>query len=482
MSRRLRTGIAAAGLFAIVAGCKPTHPAKPTPTPTPSPKPTPEIVEVTPTPEPSPTPIYVPSRRTETAKMFNGLKINATVKADFGTTATVERTTPESYALNIEVDVKVPYANQSLEELAKVTPKLPAVLPSLANLLPTAKVDPFFDDLYRRKVAVLNHDLPRLYDLLSRHNFYDCETILQFEDPTTKRKALLIQADMDIVMDGSDSDRVPSIDGSSTFFQPTTSYKWPKRTAVPNPFLAAREQRLKQAETDLAAPGVDSKKAQEIKRDLPRLRAEVDELKKYSYLIATTDPFIVVPLPLYSAKSPFAPKIGDYCVVIFEDVLYPAIVGDVGPTYKTGEASLRIGKEVNPKSTAYNRASNELTVSYLVFPGSADKPFGPPNLDLWRSKCEQFLNEIGGYAGQLHAWEDLTKPTPTPTPDPLLTGSLQLGLSGTSSPSATGSAASPVATPFGPSSLSGSSIPGTSGTDRARTLVPIKPTLRPKLQ
>ena len=35
-------------------------------------------------------------------------------------------------------------------------------------------------------------------------------------------------------------------------------------------------------------------------------------------------------------------------------------------------------------------------MTYLVFPGTADKPFGPPNLDKWHEKVSAYINELGG--------------------------------------------------------------------------------------
>jgi hypothetical protein len=59
-----------------------------------------------------------------------------------------------------------------------------------------------------------------------------------------------------------------------------------------------------------------------------------------------------------------------------------------------------------------------LKITYLVFPNTVDKPFGPPDYERWQARITQLLQEIGGYSGELHIWEDLTKPTPTPTPTP----------------------------------------------------------------
>ena len=41
------------------------------------------------------------------------------------------------------------------------------------------------DNLYKRKVSTIQHDLVRLEELISRHNFYDLETALEFENPAT---------------------------------------------------------------------------------------------------------------------------------------------------------------------------------------------------------------------------------------------------------------------------------------------------------
>ena len=45
----------------------------------------------------------------------------------------------------------------------------------------------------------------------------------------------------------------------------------------------------------------------------------------------------------------FSPSIGDYAAVIYNGKIYPAIVGDAGPSNKVGEASARICKELNPE-------------------------------------------------------------------------------------------------------------------------------------
>ena len=90
-----------------------------------------------------------------------------------------------------------------------MNPELPRLLPGLAAMLTPDSVSPFFKELYDTKLKNLRENLVRLDQLLSRHNFYDCQTVLQLRHPETKRRAVLLQADMDVDADGSDSDRLP---------------------------------------------------------------------------------------------------------------------------------------------------------------------------------------------------------------------------------------------------------------------------------
>ncbi|PYI66206.1 MAG: hypothetical protein DMF07_04240, partial [Verrucomicrobia bacterium] len=85
---------------------------------------------------------------------------------------------------------------------------------------------------------------------------------------------------------------------------------------------------------------------------------------------------------------------------------------------KAGEASLRIAKQINALSTPYNRPVSDLKVTYIIFPGTADKPFSPPDLEKLQVRCEALVKEIGGASVPLHHWENLILPSPTPSPTP----------------------------------------------------------------
>ena len=307
--------IAALLIACVVPACRRTSVPAPTPTPAPVPTPVPA-----PTPPPSP---YVPNKRVEVGRMFSGAQVRTTLETEFGGSATAVRNDAASYAVDVTVRVKIPKPHQSLDELVKLNERLPALLPGLPALLESAKISPLWDHLYRLKTDQLKKSLNRFDTLLSRHDLYDCETALELQHPDTKRRALLIQADMDTDDDGSDSDRVPEIDGSSANFQPFTSYRWAKKTDKPNSFLAPRETRLRQYETELATPNLNPARAKELKSAITKLKSDISDLKQYSFLVASTDPYVVLPLSMAGKKTPFAAAVGDYCVVVHGNALYP---------------------------------------------------------------------------------------------------------------------------------------------------------------
>ena len=399
----------------------------------------PSEVTESPTPEPTATKPPVVTGKLDTGKLFSGITLHSTVEPVPGADATTERVDPNSYVLDLTLQARVPTPNKSIEELAKVSPKLPELLPGLTSMLGPDPVSPLFTQLYETKVKMLREYLVRLDLLLSRHNFFDCQTVMQLQHPQSHRKALLLQADMDVDCDGSDSDRMPIGAGAPTNFKPFTSYKWQKKTPAPNPYLAATEDRLKRAETELGLSNTTPDRKRDLRNAVTQLRAEVATLKKFSFLIGATDPYIVIPGAFAHAHD--ATKVGDYALVIFGDAIYPSIVGDIGPNDKVGEASLRIAKEINTAATPYSRPVSDLKVTYLIFPGTADTPFGPPDLDKIQARCQKLVDEIGGATMPLHHWENIIPPPPTPTPTPSPTPSP------TSTPSSAEGPTSPSASP-----------------------------------
>ena len=191
------------------------------------------VVTATPTPTPSPTRPPVITGKLDTNKIFNGLTLHSTVETLPGADAATERLDPDSYVVDLKLQAHLPSPNKTIDELAKVSPQLPTLLPGLAKMLTSDPVSPLFSELYETKVKVLREKLVRLDLLLSRHNFFDCQTVLQLRHAESHRSALLFQADMDVDADGSDGDRMPAGAGAPTNFKPFTSYKWSKKQRHP---------------------------------------------------------------------------------------------------------------------------------------------------------------------------------------------------------------------------------------------------------
>ena len=399
-----------------LSGCGPAEPppAPPTPTPTPLPSPSPTPV---PSPTPTPTP-FVPRKPMETGMLFNGLQYQWKVETRPGETAARDRKKDDAYRLELNLKIRLPRPATTLEDVKVVNTRLPELLPSLPALLQTAQVSPDFAKLYDLKQDWLKERLEKIEQILSRHNFYDCDTILKLKHPETGRRALLVQGDMDVNVDGSDGDRNVEVDGSGQFFQPQTSYRWPKTTDRPNPFLKKYEERIAEAEAELAKPETKEARQRELRDRVASSKRMITDLKGSSFLVSKTDPTIVLPGFMMRGEGAEVPKVGDYAVVIHEDKMYPVIVGDAGPSYKVGEASLRLCNEIQDTGTPLARPVSDLAVTYLVFPGSADEKRAAPDLEKWHARCTQLLAEMGVPGASLHRWEDLVQPWPTPTPTP----------------------------------------------------------------
>ena len=341
---------------------------------------------------------------TDVAKSSMGFDFKSRVEERPGRLVSSEREGDGSYEASYTLFINRPEAAKHLDEVTKVNPTLLKALPGLGPMNEKANVSPFYKKLYDNKLSRLKAYSKRIDRLLTKHNYYDCQTMLELEHPGSKRKVFLMQADMDVVSDGSDGDRLPIMPEkivNSAHYQPFTSYGWAKTGKVENPMIAGWRNLLAKAKT--------SGNASEVKR----LETGIEDLKRRSFLIAEYDPFIVISVDvLRDRDSPFGPNVGDYVVVIYGEKMYPAIVGDGGPTFKVGEASLRMAKELNEKATPYNRPVSNVSVTYLVFPRSSGK-WVAPNYENWRSECLKLVNEIGGLGEgyDIHQWEN-TLPQP----------------------------------------------------------------------
>ncbi|MFK7851528.1 MAG: glycoside hydrolase family 75 protein [Akkermansiaceae bacterium] len=362
------------------------------------------------TPEPFvPLPI---GKVTDVRKLRNGIPFKTEITFGEGGIASVERKSAESYVASYELQLKLPTPAKTIGELEASNSQLSKILPSLPDLLEGGKVSHWFNQLYTNKSDRIRKKANSLNELLSKHNVYDCETILNLQ-AENGRKVLLLQAEMDVVSDGSDGDRLPEMPDSivnSTYYQPFTSYGWTKRGNTPNPMIAGFERRIVNANREIAESDTTAERKKWLKERVTMLKRWISDLKARSYLIAEYDPFIVMPVNLITdRKDPYSPRVGDYAVVIHEDKIYPCIVGDGGPTFKVGEASLRMAKEINERSSPYSRPVSDLTVTYIVFPKSREDRNGPPDYDDWRQQCHELLQEIGGLGSgyELHQWKNL---------------------------------------------------------------------------
>ncbi|MCK9590340.1 MAG: glycoside hydrolase family 75 protein [Terrimicrobiaceae bacterium] len=407
LSKILLAGFSGGLLVSLLSGCPRHIPPPPPPTPTP-------------TPAPAATPIpSVPRKTLATAKLFNGLGLQTRLIPEKGDgLASQDRRDLDAYRVEVTVRARLPRPGTSVEDFLKNDPLLPGSFIDFESLLAGAKVSPFYEKLYELKLAQIGRELGRLDVLLARHNLYDCETILDLRNPVTGRRALLAVGDMDVNVDGSDGDRNVAVDGASQFFLPQTSYRWPKRTGRENPFLPLEQNRLASLKSELAA-GTPATRKKEIEEGIDLAKRRIFDLKKWSFLISETDPFIVLPGFMMREKdNPFSPSIGDFALVLFGGKAYPAVLGDAGPSLKLGEASLLICREINARSSAAAGAVSDLKVAYLVFPGTAGEQHTPPDLEAWRARCEQYAKELGGLKCPIHSWPNLVKPWPTPTPTP----------------------------------------------------------------
>jgi len=348
-------------------------------------------------------------------ELSKDIDLKVELKTEEGGLASVERLRRESYRAEYTLNVRMPRAAETLEDLESVNAKLGTLLPGLEGMFAKAQVSPWYRKLYLNKAGRLKSNVARLDEVLTRHNFFDCETMLNMKHPGSGRRVFLMQAEMDVVSDGSDGDRLPEMPDEivkSTYYQPFTSYGWKKQTATPNPMVKGWEERVATAKIELAAVATTADRKAWLKERIKMLERGIADMKARSFLIAEYDPFIVIPINLLTDREDdYAPNIGDYVVVIHGEKLYPAIVGDGGPTFKVGEGSLRLAKEIEPRANPYRRPVEKLVVTYLVFPRSAEPEKSAPDFGKWKAKCEELLKEIGGVGEgvALHEWKDLLK-------------------------------------------------------------------------
>ena len=240
---------------------------------------------------------------------------------------------------------------------------------------------------------------------------------LNSRTPIPKRKALLIQTDMDVDTDGSDPERWNEVDATDPTFQPLTNYKWIKRDA----------DRGQPAREDCNQDRIDKLEAEAKMHQTPAKtsRQSIQTLRDDLYGVGTLQfSHRAQPIRTWSYRRSWRAEGRGasvhrwviIVVVVAGNQLYPAIFGDKGPNHLLGEASIRMAQAVDPRASAIRSPVDDLKITYLVFPGTVEQPFGPPDLAHVRQRCQELLNEIGGNKADLHEWTSLLPPPPaTPT-------------------------------------------------------------------
>ena len=150
----------------------------------------------------------------------------------------------------------------------------------------------FFQELYDLKLQTLRRTsladqlLPATISTIARPSCV-CAT------RRPKRIAVLVQAEMDVDADGSDSDRLPAINrklGNQTVYQLSLEKKRPRGQA-----LSARGGREIALRNGVRAKGLMMERNRDLRIGIQRMKAEVDSLKRFSFLVAANDPYIVLP-------------------------------------------------------------------------------------------------------------------------------------------------------------------------------------------
>ena len=175
---------------------------------------------------------HVDYKSIDTARLWSGVESNTKIEIQEGKEASYERKQKSSYSFDFTIRLNKPKPVGNLEGLNLMNPSIGKILPGLSELFTDSKVSGFYYKLYEIKSKRLQQYLTRLNAIPDKHNFYDCETILEMTYPSSGRKILFIQSEMDVVSDGSDGDRMPEYDkyiAESTNYQPFTSYGWKKK-------------------------------------------------------------------------------------------------------------------------------------------------------------------------------------------------------------------------------------------------------------
>ena len=105
------------------------------------------VVPIPPTPSPKPSRPPVITGRLEVPRLFNGITVHSDVETATGAAASDERIDPQSYIIDLTLKARVPTPNKTIDDLAKVIPDLPRLLPGLGAMISPNSVSRFSQTL-----------------------------------------------------------------------------------------------------------------------------------------------------------------------------------------------------------------------------------------------------------------------------------------------------------------------------------------------
>lgn len=334
----------------------------------------------------------------------------------------LKKSTPAYLRVEQTASIIRPRALTSSAALEKLNPGLTQAMPALPSLVQAAEVSPKFKMFYDAKIKAVTEG-----EVMSARSYFDCATVLNLTHTASGRTAVLFQSDMDVDTDGTDPVRLPRLQDYddariSASFQPILAYSWPKAAAdaAANPFVqyyADTLVKLKSFHQQVSAEaaqdhgyiwqGMQSRFEEQISSLGKKAKYYDEDLRERRSLVASLDPFIVVPMSWPDRLNlPHSIQVGDFVAVIFGGKVYPCIIGDTGGEAKSGEASQRLAQAINPKASGRNSAVDSVGVTYLIFPKTRLAK-AAPDLAVFHSEVSRLLAEIGGLSPgvTLHRWQ-----------------------------------------------------------------------------
>jgi len=355
---------------------------------------------------------------TEITNLGNGIPLKTEIVTGIGGSAADEFSLNDSYTATYQVKIRIPKPVINLSGLERGSSKISHILPGFSSLFRRGTVSPYFRIAYDQKISEIQEKANHLNQITPKFNLYECNTMLHLMSEKGRR-VFYMQADMDSILKGSDGDRLsqmPTQLVNSIHYDPFTSYYWRVSGDFPNPMIAGWNRRISIGEREVEKIAVGDPKKNWMQKRISFLKQGVEHMRKNGFLISQHDPYICLPsFVLANTQDPYAPKIGDYALVIHQNKVYPCIVGDTGYGSSIGQVSARIATAIDPQWKNGVKVVSAPTVSYLIFPNTREQKFSPPDYVVWTKKCRELVGEIGGLGKGyvIHEWNNTLPKNPS---------------------------------------------------------------------